>query len=266
MAAPPVLLVPTAARSVSVPLPSVPVRPTEDPSMMSDRHQKENFVRNLLSSIILVLLLGLPAFAQGPLSLIPEEQPALSPLAQGRAFGEIILAPVGEDSVVVVLDRHEVLQGQAGFADLVVVFRTSSSVINLPTVRDVGLLRVEKDGVVVTFPRQQLRYDLTLRDEREVPAGATLIHGTALATWMPEANQDLTVDEALSLERARHAEVRSTIAGLFQKDPGSGSGGGCAASMSITCHDGSSASASCPAGQCADCSCPNAGCGCFVAP
>jgi hypothetical protein len=231
-------------------------------------------VKNLLSPVVLALLLGLPAFAQGPLSLIPQDQSTSiprdlttpSPLVQGLAFGEIALAPVGEDSVVVVLDQHETRQAEAGLADLIVVFRTSSSVINLPTVRDVGLLTVEEKGVVVTFPGQQLQYDLTLLDEREVPAGATLIHGTALAMWIPDASQDLTMDEALSLERARHAEVRSTIAGLFQKDPGTGSGGGCAASMSVTCHDGTSASASCPSGQCADCSCPNAGCGCFSLP
>ena len=223
-------------------------------------------MKKRLCPFVLALLLGLPSLAQGPLALISEKQPTPSPLAQGRIFGEIVLAPVGEDSVVVVVDQHETLQGEAGIAELIVVFRTSSSVINLPTVRDVGLLRVEKNGAVVTFPGQQLQYYLSLKNEGEVPPETTLIHGTALATWMPDAGQDLTVDEALSLERARHAEVRSTIAGLFQQDPGTGSDGGCAASMSITCHDGTSASASCPSGQCADCSCPNAGCGCFVAP
>lgn len=223
-------------------------------------------MKKAFSLIALMLLLNIPVSAQNPLALIPDGQPTPSTVPETQALGEIVLAPAGEDTVVIIVDQQETLQDNVGFADLIVVFKTSSSVINLPTVRDVGLLTIEKHGVVVNFPGQQLQYDFTLLDEREVPAGATLIHGTTLATWIPEAGQELTVDDALAFEQARHAEIQSISFGLLQQTDDHGGSGGCAASMSVTCHDGSSASASCPAGMCADCSCPNAGCGCFNEP
>lgn len=214
----------------------------------------------------MLLVLSLPASAQSPLTQRVDGHAISATIPQASAVGEIALTAIGENSVVLVLDRQQTLEDEAGFADLVVVVETSADPADLPSFRDFGLLSTHGDGVSVTFPRQQVQYDFSLRDDKEVTAGGTLIQVRTLEAWVPGVNSYLTVDEALSLERIRHAEFSSLSSGLLQKDPGTGSGSGCAASMSIVCHDGSSASASCPSGQCAECSCPNAGCGCFVEP
>jgi hypothetical protein len=226
-------------------------------------------VYRVLSCSALLLVLSLPAPAQSPLAQMVDGHAEMvggqvisTSGPQARALGEIALAPVGEDSVVLVLDRQQTLGDEAGFADLVVVLRTSADLADLPSVRDFGLLSTHEDGVEVTFPRQQPQYEFTLRDEKDVSTGVTRIHVRALEAWVPSVDNELTVDEALFLERERHAKVQSISAGLFQKDPGSGSGHGCALTRSITCHDGSSASATCPDG-CANCDCdPSAACAC----
>ena len=222
---------------------------------------KENSVHKTLFCGVFLLVLSLPVPAQSPLAQMGDGQAISTSAPRDTALGEIALAAVGENSVVLVLDRQQVLGDEAGFADLVVVLRTFADLADLSDVRDFGLLSTHEDGVSVTFPRQQLKYDFTLRDEKEVAAGVTLIPVRTLEAWVPGNDNELTVDEALSFERHRHARVRSNSAGLFQQDPGSGSDGGCALSKSITCHDGSTASATCPDG-CANCECAPAACAC----
>lgn len=215
----------------------------------------------VLSCIALILLLSFPASAQVPSHLVMDVQVTDTPAPETRALGEIALTPIGENSVALVLDRQQTLEDEAGFADLIIVIKTASYVGDLPNIRDFGLLTSQGDGVAVSFPRQQLRYDFTLQGEKEVPDGVKLIHGLALEAWIPSAGEELTLDEALSLERARNANVQSLSAGLLHQDPGTGSDSGCALSRNITCHDGSSAMATCPDG-CAKCECAPAACAC----
>lgn len=209
----------------------------------------------------MLLVLSLPASAQSPLTQMVDGHAISATIPQARAVGEIALTPIGENSVVLVLDRQQTLEDEAGFADLVVVVETSADSADLPSFRDFGLLSTHDDGVAVTFPRQQVQYDFSLRDDKEVTAGGILIHVRTLEAWVPGVHSYLTLDEALSLERERHAQLRSISAGLFQQDPGGGSGSGCALSKSITCHDGSSAQTTCPNG-CAECECAPAACAC----
>jgi len=188
---------------------------------------------------------------------------------ESSVFGDIALEMDGNRRVVLAIDRN----GDDGLTDLMIAFEAREPVEAFDTFRGYGLVRLGSASVVLNLP--DLQETLVMSTQAEAPVAADLhrvavrrfLNGRSLATWTPQPTSQLPLEEALRAEiRRGEPELRSLSDGIFQQDPGTGGDSGCAASCSVTCHDGTSCSVSCTSGKCAQCSCPNAACWCTDAP
>lgn len=184
-------------------------------------------------------------------------------------FGDIALEVDDSRRVVMAIDSN----GEDGLADLMIAFEAEEPVEGLDTFRGYGLVRMGSKNVTLNLP--DLQETLLFSTDGEAPFAAEVhrvpvrrfLNGQSLKIWRPQPTHLLSLGQALTAElRSAAPEVRTLPAGIFQQDPGGGSTGGCAASCSVTCHDGTSCSVNCTSGKCAQCSCPNAACWCTEVP
>lgn len=228
----------------------------------------------LLGAAFLTIAAG-PTQAQLHAPSSSESLQAVTPIAfdagsqKRQLFGSILLEAITESRLALALDLEGAGQAGDGWTDLVVLAETSETVEQLLPYRGFGVISVEARRIEILLPEQAstLALSLDMQDD-ELVDHSTLVHVSSLASWVPRADQSLTLEEALLWERHRvEGSLRSLSSGqgLEEKHQDTGSGGGtgsCAASASVTCQDGTSASASCGSDKCASCSCPNATCGC----